>query len=103
MRHTDRTSPRMNLQFVISSEAMSQVIGGETVILDLHGEAYFGLNPVGTKIWQLLQDTSRPIEILDSLEQTYDIDRSDLEQDLDELLQQLLDSGLIHLKDSSGT
>lgn len=92
----------MNQQFIISSEAISQEIGGETVILDLNGEAYFGLNQVGTKIWQLLHDTSNRIEILISLEQVYDIERSELEKDLDELLEQLLDSGLIHLKDSPG-
>lgn len=91
----------MKQQFVISSEAVSQEIGGETVILDLKGEAYFGLNQVGTKIWQLLHDTSRPMEILDSLEQAYDIERSELKQDLDELLEQLLESGLIHLKADS--
>ncbi|MCZ6501276.1 MAG: PqqD family protein [Gammaproteobacteria bacterium] len=92
----------MNQQFIISSEAISQEIGGETVILDLNGEAYFGLNQVGTKIWQLLHDTSNRIEILNGLEQVYDIERSELERDLDELLEQLLDSGLIHIKDSPG-
>ena len=92
----------MSQQFIISSEAISQEIGGETVILDLNGEAYFGLNQVGTLIWQLLQDTGNRIEILNRLEQVYDIERSELEKDLDELLEQLLDSGLIHCKDSPG-
>ena len=34
----------------ISSEVLTQEVGGETVILDLKTESYFGLNEVGTRI-----------------------------------------------------
>ena len=49
----------MNFQttdrFSISDEVLSQEVNGETLLLDLEGESYFGLNEVGTRIWQLLQ------------------------------------------------
>ena len=43
-------------RFSISSEVLSQEVNGETVLLDLEGECYFGLNEVGTRIWRV-QDT----------------------------------------------
>ena len=50
----------MNFQstdrFTISDEVLSQEVNGETELLDLESESYFGLNQVGTGIWQLLQD-----------------------------------------------
>ena len=44
-----------NDRFSISKEVLSQELNGETVLLDLQGESYFGLNEVGTRIWQLIQ------------------------------------------------
>jgi hypothetical protein len=35
-------------KFSISEEALSQEVNGETVLPDLEGESYFGLNEVGT-------------------------------------------------------
>ena len=36
----------------ISPDVLSQEVNGETVLLDLEGESYFGLNEVGTRVWQ---------------------------------------------------
>ena len=42
-----------------SEDALFQDVGGEAVLLDLASERYFGLDPVGTRIWELLgQDQS---------------------------------------------
>ena len=38
-----------------SEQVLSQDVGGEAVLLDLASEQYFGLNAVGTRIWQLLE------------------------------------------------
>ena len=53
-------------RFHISEEVLSQEVNGETVLLDLEGEAYFGLNEVGTRIWQLLQAEPTVVETLDT-------------------------------------
>src|SRR5690606_27195557 len=38
-----------------SDQVMFQELDGEAVLLDLSGEAYFGLNGVGTRIWALME------------------------------------------------
>ena len=44
----------MNLNQTIahSPNVISQEVSGETVLLDLDSEHYFGLDSVGTRIWQ---------------------------------------------------
>ena len=84
-------------RFSISSEVLSQEVNGETVLLDLEGECYFGLNEVGTRIWQLLQCESSVGEALDTLSDEYDVSREQLESDVGALLDKLTEAGLVTL------
>lgn len=82
-------------RFSISDEVLSQEVNGETVLLDLDGESYFGLNEVGTRIWQLLQSERTVGETLSALSDEYDVGREQLESDMGELLDKLSDAGLV--------
>ena len=82
-------------RFKISDEVLSQEVNGETVLLDLEGESYFGLNEVGTRIWQLLQADITIEEALDTLTGEYDVSRVQLECDVGALLDQLAEAGLV--------
>lgn len=84
-------------RFKISSDVLSQEVNGETVLLDLEGESYFGLNEVGTRIWQLLQSEQTVAEALDTLSDEYDVSREQLENDVSELLDKLAEAGLVEL------
>ena len=82
-------------RFSISDEVLSQEVNGETVLLDLEGESYFGLNEVGTRIWQLISAEQTVAEVLGTLSDEYDASREQLENDVDELLAKLADAGLV--------
>lgn len=79
----------------VSEEVLSQEVSGETVLLDLQSESYFGLDEVGTRIWQLLQETGSLQQVFNTMLEEYDVDETQLESDLNELLHKLLDSKLI--------
>lgn len=79
----------------ISSEVLAQEVDGETVLLDLQSESYFGLDEIGTRIWQLLQKHTKLQKVFDILLKEYDVDEKRLENDLHELLNKLLDKKLI--------
>ena len=81
-------------KITISNEALSQEVNGETVILDLQSESYFGLDEVGTRIWQLLQEEKDLQKVFDALLQEYDVGAEQLEQDLIELVNKLIEAGL---------
>jgi hypothetical protein len=82
-------------RYRISPDVLSQEVGGETVLLDLAGETYFGLNEVGTRVWQLLKQDHGFIDLLDVLEAEFDVSRERLETDIAELLDQLEQAGIV--------
>ena len=68
-------------------------------MLDLEGESYFALNEVGTRIWQLLHGQT-VAEIFNNLSDEYDVSREQLESDVGELLDKLVDAGLVCREDA---
>lgn len=81
--------------FQIPEEVLFQEVSGETVLLDLASESYFGLDSVGTRIWAMLKEDKSVGQVLDALLEEYEVDRGTLEADLEELLDNLLTAGLI--------
>jgi hypothetical protein len=73
---------------------MFQDIGGEGVILDLATSSYFGLDEVGVRLWQLLQADPRLQVAYEVLLMEYEVEASQLEQDLVKLIGQFIDAGL---------
>ena len=74
-----------------------QEVGGEAVLLDLASETYFGLNPVGTRIWQLIAEGARLQAIRDTLVVEYEADADRIGADLLALATQLRAAGLVRI------
>ena len=81
----------------ISSEVLTQEVGGETVILDLKSETYFGLDEVGTRIWQLLVEQEDVQAITATMLNEYDVEEEQVEKDIQNLLTQLDKAGIVTL------
>ena len=72
-------------------------IEGESVILSLESQAYYGLDPVGTRMWSLLTTSSSIQSAYDQLLAEYDIDPTTLRTDLSELIGKLLEQKLVQI------
>ena len=88
----------LNQTITLSPDVISQEVSGETVLLDLESEHYFGLDEVGTRIWQLAKETNDLKAIYQTLLAEYDVSESRLQQDLDNLLLEISGLGLITLE-----
>ncbi len=53
------------------------------------------LNDVGTFIWKILENGADREQIIDSVLETYDVERKKAEQDIDKYLNKLRDKNLI--------
>jgi len=82
----------------LSPDVISQEVSGETVLLDLESENYFGLDEVGTRIWQLIKETNDLQLIFDTLLKEYDVSEERLQQDLTTLLTEIEGMGLVKLE-----
>src|SRR5215217_6427095 len=90
-------------QVVISPEALFQELEGETVLLNLESERYYGLDDVGTRMWQLLAENGDVGAAYTQLLQEYDVEAEQLEADLGTLIGRLAEAGLLTVSGPAGT
>ncbi|MEK6633437.1 MAG: PqqD family protein [Nitrospirota bacterium] len=70
-------------------------IADEAVVLNLSTGIYFGLDSVGTRIWHLLAEHGSSEPVVNALLAEYDVEEGRLRRDVEALIQQLLDKGLV--------
>jgi hypothetical protein len=80
-----------------SPDVMARVLDGEAVLLDLASGEYFGLNAVGTRIWELFASGMSYGEVRATILREFDAPQQVLEEDLAELTARLLERKLVHL------
>jgi hypothetical protein len=90
----------MNLKqtITLSPDVISQEVSGETVLLDLESENYFGLDEVGTRIWQLIESAGDLETIFNTLLEEYDVEEEELLSDLSDLVGEIEKLGLVKLE-----
>ena len=86
---------------LVTKDQVSCDLGGEEIILNLRSGRYFGLDAVGTRIWQLIQEPKTVNAVLDCLLEEYEVEPERCERDLVALLEQLADANLIELQNES--
>jgi hypothetical protein len=84
-------------RIVVPADVLINVIDGESVLLNLKSESYFGLDDVGTRMWQVLTSSESVAAAQASLVSEYDVEPEQLQQDLDKLITQLVEHGLIEI------
>ena len=72
-------------------------LDGESVLLNLDTESYLGLNEVGTRMWSVLTTSPTIQAAYDELQTEYDVAPDVLRQDLENLLGQMLEHGLVQI------
>lgn len=85
---------------MVSRHVKDVVIDGQAVLMDLRTGMYFGLDEVGTAIWQLIPDASNGAAIVERLAPDYDVTLAVLAADVDRFLCDLKQRELIALRES---
>ena len=87
-------------KMAIPAQVMSRQVGDETVILDLSSGMYFGLDPVGARIWQLLTEGHQLDAVVAALLAEYEVPEDQVRQDVQALLGELVSRGLVEVTPS---
>lgn len=95
---------RLSVHSIVNAtpEQVSCPLGDEAAILNLKNTVYYGLNPVGARVWTLLQQPRSIGELRDTLLDEYDVDEGRCESDLLELLEKMKSEGLIQVRSAAG-
>jgi hypothetical protein len=99
---TEETIPQRST-YTLAKDQVSSDLQGEVVILNFQSGMYYGLDPVGARIWHLLQVPRTANEILETLLDEYEVEPARCEQDLHQLLQKLTTEGLIEIRADPGS
>jgi coenzyme PQQ synthesis protein D (PqqD) len=81
----------------ISDDAISSRLADEVVILNLRSGVYHGLEAVGSRVWELVQEPATVISVRDALLDEYDVDPQRCEHDLLALFEELKAHGLVEV------
>jgi hypothetical protein len=86
---------------VAASEQLSCPLGEESAILNLKNSVYYGMNPVGARVWDLLKQPTSVAELRDVLLEEYEVDEERCSKDLLALLETLRSEGLIEVRSAA--
>ena len=81
-----------------AKDQVSCNLGAEAAILNTKEGIYYGLDPIGTQVWKLLQTPRRVADIQKVLLQEYEVEPDRCQHDLLALLEDLLGAGLIEVR-----
>jgi hypothetical protein len=84
---------------VVADDVVSCDLDGEAAILNLKDGVYYGLDPVGAKIWNLIQKPRVLNDVVEIIWDEYDVDINQCKDDIFELVEELIDNGLVKVNE----
>lgn len=96
--------PEVSLKefITINQDVVFRELEGEAVILNLETGTYFGLNDVGTRIWNLMHTHGSLQKVAEIMQEEYEVPREVLERDLLGLVGRLSEKGLVSVASVQG-
>jgi len=81
----------------IPKDVIFRDLDGEAIILNLETGKYYGLDEVGTRMWNLLTEHGQVQLAYQTLLEEYDVSEEQLQHDVLTLLDNLSAHGLVHI------
>lgn len=83
--------PPLSLDSIVSrtQDILFADMGGETVMLDMQQNAYFGMDSLASLIWEMLAEPVRISDLCAALQEKYTVDAEECQRDVLDLLTQI--------------
>jgi Coenzyme PQQ synthesis protein D (PqqD) len=82
-------------RLMVPAHVLVRHLDGETVLLNLETEKYFGLDATGTRMWELVTHLPSIEAAYLKLVEEFEVEPEDLRKHLAELMGQLIENGLL--------
>ena len=79
----------------IGDTVLFQALQDEIVLLNMTSQEYYGLDSIGSDIWQQLLELRNVAAVRERLTAVYDADENLIRSDFDALIRDLLGAGLL--------
>jgi len=84
-------------RLILPEDVLISNVEGESVLLNLNSERYFGLDEVGTRMLSVLTTSNSIQTAYEALLEEYEVENEALRRDLAELIDRLIDQGLLEV------
>jgi Coenzyme PQQ synthesis protein D (PqqD) len=91
------TELSLDTRVAADESVLSREIEGDTVLLSMTRSEYYGLNPTGTRVWQLLQQPSRLADVCATMASEFDAESSEIERDVLGVVRDLIAHDLVRI------
>jgi hypothetical protein len=92
-------NPSINVK--IDPNVLTEELDGEAVLLNLTNEHYFGLDDIGLRFWQLLEQHGNTADVIQQMKIEYDVAEEILHKDLGKLIVELENASLLTIVEAS--
>jgi hypothetical protein len=82
-------------RLMVPRDVLFRNLGGEGVLVNLTTGVYYGLDPLGTRIWDLLVSGMSLAQVLQTILAEYDVTLAQAQSDLQVLVQELTEKRLL--------
>lgn len=82
----------------VSPSVIYRDVSGEVVLLNLQSGVYYGLDPIGSRMWQLLMEQRALDDVCAVMVEEYDVSVDVLRADLARLVDELSSKGLVTVR-----
>jgi hypothetical protein len=83
--------------YMRNGDQVTAKVDDEVVMMSMQQGEYYGLDSIGSRIWELFAKPNSVENIIETLMQEYDVDRKTCEKDVQEFIQKLVDKGLLKI------
>ena len=83
------------MKWQIAPSILHSKIDEEVILMSIEADSYFGLDPIASRIWELLEEPKSLQELTATLTEEYEVDADTCQQDVQELLDDMAGRGLI--------
>lgn len=93
-------SPKISLGTIVvaASEQVSTRLDDETVLLELKQGTYYGLNAVGTVIWEMIQQPQSVESLYSAVLNQYNVEPEICKRDVLRLIEEMEAAGLLEIR-----
>lgn len=86
-----------NILIKRTSNVLSNRLDNEIVMMSAENGEYYGLDPIATRIWELIEKPIAIIELVGQLTNEFDVKAEECSKDVLDFLQKLKEKNLIEL------
>jgi hypothetical protein len=82
-------------RIAVHPSVICRELSGETVLLNLESGVYYGLDGIGTRVWQLLLEGRTIADVCAVMLEEYDVSSDVLQDDVSSLVNELRERGIV--------